>query len=69
MAQVRNEAARRLGFANFWDMKVRLQEHDPQQLLAIFDELDRLTASRFAQMKAKMDARTVRAVRRRARRN
>jgi peptidyl-dipeptidase A len=55
LAKVRNEAARRLGYANFWDMKIRLQEHDPEQLLAIFAELDRLTAEPFAKMKRDMD--------------
>ena len=55
MAKVRNEAARRLGYANFWDMQIRLQEHDPEQLLAIFAELDRLTAEPFAKMKRDMD--------------
>lgn len=56
LVEYRNQAARHLGFANYWDMQIRLQEHDPQQLLAIFDELDRQTAAPFAKMKAEMDA-------------
>jgi peptidyl-dipeptidase A len=55
LARLRNAAARDLGFADFWDMEVRLQEHDPQQLLALFDELDRLTREPFAQAKAEID--------------
>lgn len=55
LAKIRNEAARRLGFGNFWEMEIRLQEHDPARLLAIFDELDRLTREPFSAMKARMD--------------
>ena len=46
LAKLRNAAARQLGYENYWDMQVRLQEHDPEQFLAIFDELDELTADR-----------------------
>ncbi len=56
LAEIRNQAAEKLGFANFWDMQVRLQEHDPVQLLAIFQELERLTQQPFAAMKADLDA-------------
>jgi peptidyl-dipeptidase A len=55
LARLRNEAARRLGFANFWEMQIRFQEHDPEKLLAIFDELERLTREPFAECKAEMD--------------
>jgi len=55
LAELRNRAARTLGFDNYWQMQIRLQEHDPQQLLAIFDELERLTREPFAAMKARMD--------------
>ena len=55
LAKVRNEAARRLGFDHYWEMEIRLQEHDPKQLLPIFDELDRLTREPFSAMKAEMD--------------
>ncbi len=56
LAKVRNEAARSLGFEDYWDMQVRLQEHDPKQVLAIFDELEKLTDGPFADMKKKLDA-------------
>ncbi len=56
LAEVRNQAAAKLGFANFWQMQVRLQEHDPDQLLAIFEELERLTRQPFTDMKAELDA-------------
>jgi peptidyl-dipeptidase A len=55
LARLRNEAARRLGHANFWELKIRLQEQDREQLLAIFAELDRLTAEPFAEMKRRLD--------------
>jgi len=56
LAHVRNEAAGKLGYDNFWQMRICLQEHDPEQLLGIFDELDRLTREPFTEMKAAMDA-------------
>ncbi|NQU21876.1 MAG: M2 family metallopeptidase [Candidatus Nealsonbacteria bacterium] len=55
LAKLRNRAAKHLGYDNFWQMRVRLQEHDPEQLLSIFEELDRLTREPFTKMKAKMD--------------
>ncbi len=56
LAKVRNEAARSLGYANFWDMQMRLQEHDPAQVIALFAELERVTDAPFAAMKAQLDA-------------
>lgn len=55
LARIRNEAARSLGFKNFWEMSVCLQEHDPAQLLRTFDELEQLTAEPFRRMKAQLD--------------
>lgn len=56
LARVRNEAAKMLGYADFWDMRIRLQEHDPEQLMSLFTELEQLTDAPFRQMKAKLDA-------------
>lgn len=56
LAELRNQAAERLGFANFWEMQIRLQEHDPDPLLAIFGELEQLTRQPFVEMKAELDA-------------
>jgi peptidyl-dipeptidase A len=56
LAKVRNEAAEKLGYQNYWDMQIRLQEHDPAQLQAIFAELDTSTAGPFRLMKEKVDA-------------
>jgi len=55
LAKIRNEAAAQLGFDNYWDMAIRLQEHEPKQLLDIFDELEQQTRKPFKRMKAKMD--------------
>ena len=55
LAKLRNQAAAKLGFDNFWEMQIRLQEHNPKQLLAIFDELEGLTGEPFGKMKRKMD--------------
>lgn len=56
LAKIRNEAAKKLGFKNFWDMQIRLQEHDPQEILFIFGELEKVTHHPFKEMKARMDA-------------
>jgi len=60
LAGVRNEAAKSLGFKDYWDMQVRLQEHDPDQLVALFAELERLTDEPFRKMKATLDEETAR---------
>ncbi|HLA85435.1 MAG TPA: M2 family metallopeptidase [Thermoguttaceae bacterium] len=56
LAKLRNEAARKLGYANYWEMRIHLQEHDPEQLSALFAELKNLTDSPFNQMKGQLDA-------------
>ncbi len=56
LAKVRNETAKILGFNNFWEMQIHFQEHDADQLLAIFDELEKATALPFAEMKKELDA-------------
>ena len=55
LAKICNDAAQKLGYKNFWDMKIRLQEHDPQEILSIFAELEQQTDEPFKKMKAKMD--------------
>ncbi len=56
LAKIRNEAAKQLGFANYWEMEIVFQEHDPKQITEIFAELDALTTPLFAEMKAELDA-------------
>lgn len=56
LVQMRNESARQLGFKNYHAMQLALNEQDPAQVLALFDELDALTREPFARAKAQMDA-------------
>ena len=56
LAKIRNEAARALGYKNYWEMSVSFQDYDPAELTAIFDELETLTDPIFAQVKSEMDA-------------
>lgn len=56
LVRLRNAAARRLGFANFQQMRLRLGEQDPGQIEALFDELDGLTRAGFAELKNDIDA-------------
>jgi peptidyl-dipeptidase A len=55
LAEVRNQAAKTLGYENFWDMQVRLQEHDPGQLEQIFASLEKTIAAPYAAAKADID--------------
>jgi len=56
LAKLRNQAARKLGYADYWDMKIRLQEYSPKQLLALFAELEKRTDQPFKEMKDTLDA-------------
>ncbi|MDR2757280.1 MAG: M2 family metallopeptidase [Planctomycetaceae bacterium] len=55
LAKVRNDAARQLGFKNYWEMQVVFQDYKPDELLAIFEELETTTAPIFAEMKQELD--------------
>lgn len=55
LAKLRNEAAVKLGYDNYWLMMVRFQEHTPENLLAIFEELDATTRPLFVSMKDELD--------------
>lgn len=56
LAGIRNEAARTLGYEDFWNMRIRMQEHDPDRLLALFDALETATNEPFTAMKATLDS-------------
>jgi len=56
LAKVRNEAARQLGYNNYWEMQVVFQDYVPDELLKIFDDLEKLTRPLFEKMKAELDA-------------
>ncbi len=55
-AQVRNAAARRQGFRDFFQRQLALSEIDEDQLLAIFGRLEAATGGPFAALKAEIDA-------------
>lgn len=55
LAKLRNEAAKRLGFKNYWDMAIRLQEHDPKQIVELFDDLEKRTNRPYASAKLAID--------------
>jgi peptidyl-dipeptidase A len=57
LVTLRNQMARKLGYANFFSMSLDLQEIDEQELFRIFDELDELTREPFARLKREIDAR------------
>jgi peptidyl-dipeptidase A len=57
LVKLRNEAARKLGFKNFHELQLFLNEQDGKSLVKLFDNLDELTAKPFAAAKADIDQR------------
>ena len=55
LVKLRNEAAKKLGFANYHEMSLKLGEQDPAEVEALFDELDSLTRDAFGQLKGEID--------------
>ncbi|HNX96696.1 MAG TPA: M2 family metallopeptidase, partial [Candidatus Aminicenantes bacterium] len=55
LAKTRNRMAKSLGFADFYEMQLRLAEQDPADIAALFDELDSLTGDAFRKLKGEMD--------------
>jgi peptidyl-dipeptidase A len=56
LVKLRNESAVKLGFKNYHDLMLHLNEQDAGQIIALFDELDELTREPFRAAKAEMDA-------------
>ena len=54
---LRNEVAKKLGFRDFYAMRLAEGELEEEKLLALFDELDRLTREPFLAAKAVVDGR------------
>jgi peptidyl-dipeptidase A len=57
LVMLRNESAQKLGFDNYHQMMLRLNEQDPQQIAQLFDELDELTREPFLKVKSEIDQR------------
>ncbi len=55
LVKMRNEIARELGFKNFHEMSLKLSEQNPEEISALFDELDNLTRDSFAKEKDAVD--------------
>src|SRR2546426_8336399 len=60
VVRLRNEAARALGFSDYFDLQMVQQEFDAKEFLRLFDELDGLTRDAFSSMKAEADRRLAR---------
>jgi len=56
LAKVRNEAARQLGYKNYWEIQVVFQDYKPNELLKIFEDLEKSTRPHFEKMKAELDS-------------
>jgi peptidyl-dipeptidase A len=56
LAKLRNQAARSLGFGNFYEMQLKLGEQDPAEVAALFDELDSLTGDAYTVLKGEIDS-------------
>lgn len=57
LVERRNEAARSLGYRDYYAMRLELQEIDEGELRAVFDELKQRTHGPFRQAKAEVDDR------------
>ncbi|MEJ2556884.1 MAG: M2 family metallopeptidase [Anaerolineae bacterium] len=57
LVELRNDIAHGIGFENYYQMGLTLQELDQDELFAIFDELDRLASPVYRGYKADLDAR------------
>ena len=55
LVKLRNEAAKELGFNNYHEMSLKLNEQDPAEISKLFDELDQLTKASFIALKNEMD--------------
>jgi peptidyl-dipeptidase A len=55
LTKKRNALARQLGFANFYEMSLKLNDQTPQDIEKLFDQLDELTAKSFGKVKNDMN--------------
>lgn len=56
LVKLRNKVAQSLGFDNYHTMSLELSGQNPQEISALFDELDSLTKGTFAKLKNDMDS-------------
>jgi peptidyl-dipeptidase A len=55
LAHLRNEAARAVGFPNYWHAQLRLDELDPERLVETLNQVEAATRQPFQAMKADLD--------------
>jgi peptidyl-dipeptidase A len=56
LVKKRNEIAKQLGFSNYHEMSLRLNDQDSKSIEKLFDELDLLTQDSYAKVKAEIDS-------------
>ncbi len=56
LVKLRNQAAKQLGFENYYVMSLETDEQNADEVIAIFDNLKQLTDAPFKQMKGELDA-------------
>ncbi len=56
LVKKRNEIAKQLGFSNYHEMSLRLNDQDSKSIEKLFDELDLLTQNSYAKVKAEIDS-------------
>jgi peptidyl-dipeptidase A len=56
LVTLRNQAAKKLGFADYHKLQLYLNEQSQEQVLTLFDELDDLTREPFRKLKLEVDA-------------
>jgi peptidyl-dipeptidase A len=56
LVKLRNEAARKLGYKNYHELQLYLNEQDGKELVQLFDKLDDMTREPFKAAKAEIDA-------------
>lgn len=57
LVELRNEGARELGFPDFYHMRLKLEEQDPDDVARFLENVETETAERFADTKAEVDHR------------
>jgi len=55
LAKLRNQVAKSMGYNNYHEMKLTLDEQNPKDIEQLFDELDNLIRDAFAKLKSDMD--------------
>lgn len=55
IVKLRNEIAKSLGYENYHTMSMTISEQNPDEIIALFDELDNLTKGAFTELKGDID--------------